>query len=511
MRGVRAGTGKPTRTTFSAVAVLAVFSMHNAFNCFAFLSFADYTPAKEIFHDSGHGTDEDVGFINTMGWVGILSTLPVVSAVESRGLLVAAGLANTGAPVLRYLGARASNYPMVVAAQFLQGAAFGVIGAWPALLARLQWPAPARTIVTAVASLSNYIGGAIGVVVMPSIAPSGTALVAVLLLQCYVAAGLFGLMPVFGWIPSGAGAAANSSREAGRRGNSVGLAVELRTWIGWREMAQIGTFGLVIGISLLIQGIVQFLLHEFGFSNFVAGVCNSAYQATAVLTGVGLGGAVSDALRLRGVLCGLHAVYACAIAALAAVCYTSFAGRDVVVVLVMALLGASLMGMLPFALQQAVHTIAPVSENVVCGLIYLVAISIAAGGTYLMSSISATISAAIIAGLVVVSHQQSPSLATLSCVHSTANRPVACTENVVGKSETVIIPRHRSSSAYSVSNIDDSIHSDQGNPGLGYFSSCTPILGLMSMSGSSVKLSLAFCVNQPLRLNHACIERNINS
>lgn len=51
-------------------------------------------------------------------------------------------------------------------------------------------------------------------------------------------------------------------------------------------------------------------------------------------------------------------------------------------------LGSSIFGMLPFALEYAVYLVDPVSENVVCGLIYFVAMIIAAGGNQILSYIS---------------------------------------------------------------------------------------------------------------------------
>lgn len=72
-----------------------------------------------------------------MGWVGILSTIPVVTFCRwHRTLLFLAGTTQCAAPLVRYLGA--TSVPVALGTQFLMGAAFGVIGAWPAMLARLQ-------------------------------------------------------------------------------------------------------------------------------------------------------------------------------------------------------------------------------------------------------------------------------------------------------------------------------------------------------------------------------------
>ena len=135
-----------------AAAVLAVFSLHNAWNCWVFLNFTNFGPAEELL---GVG-DAEIGFITTIGWLGILSTLPLVTVCTwHRALLGAAGLMNVGPPVLRYFAAAAGSYHLVVLSNALQGCAFGVLGAWPAMLAGSQWPEERRTVVTAVASLSN--------------------------------------------------------------------------------------------------------------------------------------------------------------------------------------------------------------------------------------------------------------------------------------------------------------------------------------------------------------------
>lgn len=67
-------------------------------------------------------------------------------------------------------------YEWMVITNFLQGAAYGVIGAWPPMLAVLLVPPRHQTAVTAVASLSNYVGGAAGVVFMPAVATTSSAL-----------------------------------------------------------------------------------------------------------------------------------------------------------------------------------------------------------------------------------------------------------------------------------------------------------------------------------------------
>eukprot|EP00947_MAST-08B_sp_MAST-8B-sp1_P000338 g338.t1 len=360
---------------------LVVFSLHNGFNCFVFLNYVNYAPARALLN----ATDSEVGFVNTAGWIGILSGIPLVTVCRwHRTLLFLAGAAQCAAPVARYLGA--ASVPVAVATQLMVGAAFGVIGAWPAMLARLQWPRHRRTLVTAIAALSNYVVGSLGTAIMPSIASTGPALHQVFFAQCFIAAFLFVAMVAWLWIPP--------------------LKLCLVTGGGGWAGVQVLIFGLAVGVSLLLQGMNQFLLAEFGFTDFEAGMGNTVYQLTAALVGVILGGRVTHPRDLRSVIRGMHAVAAVASTGLGLLCWAGlthgrYRGAVPAMIAVMVLLGGSLMGMLPFLLQQAVHTVAPASENVVAALIYLVAMSIAAGLTSVTSSVSPTTAMTIVAGLAV--------------------------------------------------------------------------------------------------------------
>ena len=112
-----------------------------------FLNFSNFEPAKVLLA----ATDEQIGFITTVGWLGICSTLPVVALCSwQRVLLIIACLANALAPVVRYFAASACyhdggydalacSYTLVALSNYVQGAAFGVLGAWPSLLGA-QWP-----------------------------------------------------------------------------------------------------------------------------------------------------------------------------------------------------------------------------------------------------------------------------------------------------------------------------------------------------------------------------------
>ena len=123
-----------------------------------------------------------------MGWFGILSTVPLVTICTwHRSLLFVVGFINAAAPALRYHAAVTKNYPVMVVSSFAVGSVYGVIGAWPPLLARLLFPSsPNRwTLVTAVASLANYLGGAVGTTLLPAVINNADDLLHVLELQVW--------------------------------------------------------------------------------------------------------------------------------------------------------------------------------------------------------------------------------------------------------------------------------------------------------------------------------------
>ena len=180
----------------------------------------------------------------------------------------------------------------------------------------------------------------------------------------------------------------------------------------------VALFGLVIGVSTLLQGVVQELLSGVGFSDEEAGVGNCLYQMAGAMVGVGLSSRVADLAGARRTVRAMHGALAAAYACLALLCWAVWtasggggaAGRDTsssaafhgaVPLLVAAslALGGSLMGILPFCLQVAVHDCAPASENVVSGLIYIVAMSVSAAFTQLSASIAPLSTVAVVAGL----------------------------------------------------------------------------------------------------------------
>ena len=201
--------GDDVATTCVGLLILVVFVLHNGWNCFVFLDFAAFPPAIDLLHiDNGK-----VGLLGTMGWIGILLLLPVLTVCTwHRTLLFIAGAVNALAPALRYYAAVQKNYPVMVLSSVLVGAAYGVIGAWPPMLARVLFPKRRWAVVIAIASLANYFGGAVGVLLLPAIVSTGDDLLNVLYVQMYVGLAL-GVLTL-SWCPP---AASFSTRRLGSR------------------------------------------------------------------------------------------------------------------------------------------------------------------------------------------------------------------------------------------------------------------------------------------------------
>ena len=375
-----------------AAVVLATFSLHNGWNCWMSMNFVNFAPGMELL-----GVDEPtIGIINACGFLGILAGVPAVIVCRwPRTLLIFSGLLNVLPALLRYYAALSRNWQLIAASNFLNCAAFGVIGAWPPMLATAQWANSRRLLVISVASLSNYVGGALGTLLMPQIASTASRLLEVLRLQVYGAALLGALLCTWLWIPPVIGSnqyspAQQLSRLCHRhyRGALVQLAVSC----------------LLVGCSLLLAGLNQFLLTGFGMSDTSAGAANTVYQLASCLVGVGLGSCVATPRSLRRVLFVLHVVLAVAVGGVAALCSQLRQGRlpdgsGPAVFSLMCLLGGSLMGMLPFLMQQAETSLQPLPENIVSGLLYFGATLITAALTQLCTLIPQLTSVKLVGGL----------------------------------------------------------------------------------------------------------------
>lgn len=168
----------------------------------------------------------------------------------------------------------------------------------------------------------------------------------------------------------------------------------------------LSAFGLLVGLSLALQGCIQQVLRAVGFRDAEGGVANSSYNIAAALVGMGLGGRLQSARALGPALRSLHAVAACSYGGLAAVCFAmrALGGFELAAPLMIActaMLGTSLMGMLPFVMQRACDR-AGASENVVASLLYILAMPVAATLTAITSRLSGAASIGLVGGLLVL-------------------------------------------------------------------------------------------------------------
>ena len=137
---------------FRAIVVLITFSLHNGWNCWSSMNFVNFSPVQALLE-----VDEPtVGIINACGWLGILCAVPIVVGCQRpRVLLLGSGVLNVLPAALRYYGALHRDWRLVALSNFLNNAAFGAIGSWPAMLASSQWPERHRSLVISIASLSE--------------------------------------------------------------------------------------------------------------------------------------------------------------------------------------------------------------------------------------------------------------------------------------------------------------------------------------------------------------------
>jgi len=149
-------------------------------------------------------------------------------------------------------------------------------------------------------------------------------------------------------------------------------------------------FGLLAGLNSILQGIAAYILDGMGFNALEASIGSCLYQLSSAVVGTGLGFFMKSHRDLEDVLFWLHGLMVASMLAFLLLEFIDFGAMEVpVMVLVMTLLGSSIFGINPFLLEYMVYLTDPVSENVSSGLIYFLAMSIAAGGTQASTYISA--------------------------------------------------------------------------------------------------------------------------
>ena len=239
------GPRQPSPPLHLRLLFLTVYALHNAWNCWTFLNFSNFEPAKELLA----ATDAQIGSVTEVGRLGICSTPPVVGVCSwQRSLLVVVCLANALAPMVRFFAATACyhdgghdalacSYALVAVSNFVQGAAFGVLGAWPSLLGA-QWPDERATLVTAISSLANYVGGAAATLYMPTRVTTASALLQLFQQQAFMGAALALLSLCFLRLPPIA--------PSGHAGPDAGICVGAGTRAGAATGVGAGADGRVV-------------------------------------------------------------------------------------------------------------------------------------------------------------------------------------------------------------------------------------------------------------------------
>jgi len=139
-----------------------------------------------------NASEAEVDMIITMGWLGMLLTVPIATLIKDHGKWFwIAACANVAVPIVRYFAALMANVKIVIATNFVAGMSAGIFSTWPVMLAAM-WPGDERAYINAVASLSNYAGGAIAVLMIPVVAVDPGTLKFFLLVQAFFSAGPLG-------------------------------------------------------------------------------------------------------------------------------------------------------------------------------------------------------------------------------------------------------------------------------------------------------------------------------
>jgi len=353
---------------------------------------ADVPSAESLFNI----TETQIGLMGSMAVLSILLFLPISMFCRWRRALLCFGVIVNIAPVpLRYFAAEQQSFPILMAAMIMQAFGFGVLAVWPALIAAYFFTEERWAVVIAIAGLSNYIGGALGALFTPIwTGNTSEGLASVLKMQAFLSVPLFVLSASFFWIP-----AMQAEAEA------VSLKDEARACSKPTARAEILSFGTLVGVSIALQCSNPMMLQDSGFTTNQAGVGNCVYQLAAAVVGIGIGGMVTQRQQLKSVIRQLHFVSFLSAGLLLVVCaITEDSHRSPVLVAAMIavqmLLGASVMGILPFATTQLVYTAHPASENCITGLLNVVAMGLSTVLNFVMPAIGGVQSATLIFAIV---------------------------------------------------------------------------------------------------------------
>lgn len=375
-----AGTeAKALPPLYRGIAVLVVLGLHNGWNAWTMLTMVADLPSEMELMDI---SESQVGTINTIITVSILVFLPVAMLIRWRRAVLAFGALVNLLPVpMRFLAARTQNYPLQVFWMGLQGFACSVVMVWPALIATTFFREERWAMVIAFAGLSNYAGGALGALITP-IATGNTpeGLLNLLKLQAYFSIGLFVLTFSWLWIPA-----------VQEESTTVSLKEEASACFRPAALARFMAFGAVVGVSITLQISNPLILQDSGFTTNQAGLGNFVYQFVACVVGVGVGSLVTQRKQLQVLLRWLHVAAILAFGFLLVVCVlTNSMGHSPVLFAAMvvaeALVGASVMGMLPFVTQELVYLAQPATENFITGFLWVIAMAISTITNYAVAA-----------------------------------------------------------------------------------------------------------------------------
>lgn len=146
-----------------------------------------------------------------------------------------------------------------------------------------------------------------------------------------------------------------------------GLKLKVAVKVSFKKWRRLAFSGVIIGLTLLLQGMNQFILSEFGFTDTQAGSSNCIYQATSAIIGIFVSTRITD---FRGIKSTLRLMIG--LGSIGYVLFASFAvylnsksdyevahsDFDFTVVnVLMAVLGSSLMGALPLLLLECIFEV----------------------------------------------------------------------------------------------------------------------------------------------------------
>eukprot|EP00928_Gymnodinium_smaydae_P049530 TRINITY_DN33253_c0_g1_i1.p1 TRINITY_DN33253_c0_g1~~TRINITY_DN33253_c0_g1_i1.p1 ORF type:complete len:427 (-),score=29.48 TRINITY_DN33253_c0_g1_i1:136-1416(-) len=359
--GSAAIVAKVLPSTFKSLSVLLVFCLHNGWNCWTCLNTSsDIDSAKRLF-----GVDEArLGLLNTVAIVAVLCVMPLASICSwPRALLFLGAALNLASPVVRYWGACSRDFNLAIVSSICGGAAFGVIGVWPPILACACFEEKRHALVVALALLSNWLGGAMAAGLTPLLTGgSEDGLLVLLWAQTFISAGLLGFTVCWIWLPQ---VHENASPSIGS---------EIRSCLHRSVALRLFSFGVLTSVALALQNAHSAVLEGVGFSEMVAGAANSVFQVAGALVGTCMGGFIVCRNRLQRTVAAFHVLASISCVGMFALTLTvANTGQTYtsvgILMLLEVLLGSSLVSLLPFVIQLSVYMARPASENFVAGVI----------------------------------------------------------------------------------------------------------------------------------------------